>query len=157
MLRLRNEDHEVGCDWVGRGVRTYRCPQCEHEMRLTTWGSAERLVGDSGAVPRAGKTPTSISTTGASSRERHHLPTQPYGLGETRVATLALLTFRTLSGPLACGVVITNFSVNSVTLRSSPTVFADTPMSGATSIRIASGNPPRTTWSAAMLFGLYLI
>ena len=43
------------------------------------------------------------------------------------------------------------------TLRSSPTVFADTPMPRSASTCIASGNPPSATWSAAMLLGLYRI
>lgn len=51
-----------------------------------------------------------------------------YGFGEKRVATLALLTFAALSGLRPCGVVIAKFSGHAVTLRSSPTVFADTPM-----------------------------
>ena len=50
-----------------------------------------------------------------------------------RVATLALLTFTALSGWRSCGVDTTKFSAHAVTFRSSPTVFADTPMSGATS------------------------
>src|SRR6516165_3286906 len=48
-----------------------------------------------------------------------------YGFGETRVAPVALLTFTALSGSRSCGVVITKFSGHVVTLRSSPTVFAD--------------------------------
>jgi hypothetical protein len=48
-----------------------------------------------------------------------------YGFGETRVATLALLTFTALSGWRSSGVVIAKFSAHSVILRSSPTVFAD--------------------------------
>ena len=46
----------------------------------------------------------------------------PYGFGEVRVATLALLTFTALSAWRSCGVVITRFS-NHVTSRSSRTVF----------------------------------
>jgi hypothetical protein len=42
-------------------------------------------------------------------------------------------------------------------LRSSPTVFAETPMPRSASTCIASGSPPSATWSAAMLLGLYRI
>jgi hypothetical protein len=63
----------------------------------------------------------------------------------------------TLSEWRSCGVVITKFSGHVVTLRSSPTVFADTPMLWSTSTRIAAGKPPRATWNAAMLLGLYRI
>jgi hypothetical protein len=82
-------------------------------------------------------------------RESAHSRTTPYGFGETRVATLALLTVTTPS--LACGVVMTKFSGHAVTFRSSPTVFADTPMLRSTSTRILSGKPPSAIWSAAML------
>src|SRR5262245_46279589 len=89
--------------------------------------------------------------------EAERVDTAPYGFGETRVATLALLTLTALSGWCSCGVVITKFSGHSGTFRSSPTVFADTPMSGSASTRILSGKPPRAMWSAAMLLGLYRI
>jgi hypothetical protein len=78
-----------------------------------------------------------------------------YGFGETRVATLALLTFTALSGWRSSGVVIAKFSAHSVILRSSPTVFADTRIFGSTSTRILSGKPPRAIWSAAMLLHFY--
>src|SRR5262249_39263150 len=81
----------------------------------------------------------------------------PYGFGERRFAPLALLTLIALSGRRSCGVAITKFSGHSVTLRSSPTVFADTPTSRSTSTRILEGKPPRATWSAARLLGLYRI
>ena len=64
---------------------------------------------------------------------RNHKRRVPYCLGEKRVAALALLTFTALSGSRSCGVTITKVSDHAVTLRSSPTVFADTPMSGSTS------------------------
>ena len=79
----------------------------------------------------------------------------PYCFGEVRVATLALLIFTALSGWRSCGVVTTKFSDHVVTFRSSPTVFADTPVFWSTSTRILSGKPPRAMWSAAMLLGLY--
>ncbi len=85
------------------------------------------------------------------------LDTAPYGFGETRVATLALLTFTALSGWCSCGVVITKFSAHAVTFRSSPTVVADTPMSGSASTRILAGKTPRAMCSAGMLLGLYRI
>jgi hypothetical protein len=44
-----------------------------------------------------------------------------------------------------------------VTRRSSPTVFADTPMSLSASTCIESGKPPSATWSAATLLGLHRI
>jgi hypothetical protein len=65
--------------------------------------------------------------------------------------------FTALSGWRSCGVVITKFSGHVVTFRSSPTVLADTPISGSTSTLILPGKPPRAMWSAAMLFGLYRI
>jgi hypothetical protein len=46
---------------------------------------------------------------------------------------------------------------HSLTFRSSPTVFADTPMPRSTSTRILSGTPPRAMRSAAVLLGLYRI
>jgi hypothetical protein len=56
----------------------------------------------------------------------------PYGFGEVRVATLILLTFTVLSGLRSSGVVIAKFSGHAATFRSSPTVFADSPVSGST-------------------------
>jgi hypothetical protein len=47
------------------------------------------------------------------------------------------------------------FSGHDVIFRSSETVLGDAPISASTSTRILSGNPPRATWSAAMLLGLY--
>src|SRR5262245_29719517 len=79
----------------------------------------------------------------------------PYRFGEKRVATLTLLTFTAPSRPLSCGVDITKFSDHVVAFLSSPTLFADTPMSRSTSTRILSGKPPRAMWSAATLLGLY--
>jgi hypothetical protein len=83
--------------------------------------------------------------------------TVPYCFGENRVATLTLLIFTTLSGWRSCGVVIAKFSDQAVTFRSSPTVFADIPISRSTSTRILSGKPPRAMWSEAMFLGLYCI
>ena len=59
-----------------------------------------------------------------------------YGLGDSRVAALALLTLTALSGSRSCGVVITKFSAHAVAFRSSPTVFGNAPMSASTSTRI---------------------
>src|SRR5262249_45381172 len=56
-----------------------------------------------------------------------------------------------------CGVEITRFSGHSVILRSSPTVFADKPMSLSASTCIAAGNPPSATCRADTLLGLYRI
>src|SRR5262249_42373535 len=81
----------------------------------------------------------------------------PYRFGEKRVATLTLLTFTAPSRPLSCGVDITKFSDHVVAFLSSPTLFADTPMSRSASTRILSGKPPRAMWSAATLLGLYRI
>jgi hypothetical protein len=78
-----------------------------------------------------------------------------YDFGAVRVATFALLTFTALSGSRCCGVVTAKFSGHAVIFRSSPTVFGDGWMPGSTSTRILSGRPPRATWSAAMLLGLY--
>jgi hypothetical protein len=80
-----------------------------------------------------------------------------YCLGETRVATLALLIFTAFSGWRSCGVVITKFSGHAVSFRSSPTVFADTPMCASASTRILSGKPPTAMWRAGTLLGLYRI
>src|SRR6266699_6227038 len=86
-----------------------------------------------------------------------YLPTQSarYGFGEVRVATLALLIFTALSGRRSCGVVITKFSDHVVTFRSSPTVFADTPVPVSASTCILAGKPPRAMSSAATLLHLY--
>src|SRR5262249_46131637 len=81
----------------------------------------------------------------------------PYRFGEKRVATLTLLTFTAPSRPRSCGVDITKFSDHVVAFLSSPTLFADTPMSRSISTRILSGKPPRAMWSAATLLGLYRI
>src|SRR5262245_3019774 len=78
-----------------------------------------------------------------------------YGFGEVRVATLALLIFTALSGRRSCGVVITKFSDHVVTFRSSPTVFADTPVPVSASTCILAGKPPRAMSSAATLLHLY--
>jgi hypothetical protein len=72
--------------------------------------------------------------------------------GEVRVAEVALLIFTVLSGRRSCGVVITKFSDHVVTFRSSPTVFADTPMPASASTRILAGKPLS---SAGMLLHLY--
>jgi hypothetical protein len=79
----------------------------------------------------------------------------PYCFGEVRVATLALLIFTALSGWRSCGVIITKFSDHVVTFRSSPTVFADTPLPRSASTRILAGKPPRAMSSAAMLLHLF--
>src|SRR6516164_2237624 len=78
-----------------------------------------------------------------------------YGFGEVRVARLALLIFTAMSGSHSCGVVITKFSDHVVTFRSSPTVFADTPVPTSASTCILAGKPPRAMSSAAMLLHLY--
>src|SRR5262249_24824121 len=68
---------------------------------------------------------------------------------------LALLIFTALSGWRSCGVVITKFSAHVVPFRSSPTVFADTPVPTSASTCILAGKPPRAMSSAAMLLHLY--
>ena len=77
--------------------------------------------------------------------QRHH------GFGAVRVATFALLTLTKLSALRSSGVVIARFSGQAVTLRSSPTVFADTPIPGSTFTRILAGKPPRAKLRAALL------
>jgi hypothetical protein len=57
--------------------------------------------------------------------------------------SLALVIFTALSGWRSCGVVITKLSDHVVTFRSSPTVFADTPVPTSASTRILAGKPPR--------------
>src|SRR5215467_4841862 len=78
-----------------------------------------------------------------------------YCFGEVRVATLALLIFTALSGWCSRGVAMTKFSGHVVTFRSSPTVFADTPVPTSASTRILAGKPPRAMSSAAMFLHLY--
>ena len=68
---------------------------------------------------------------------------------------MALLIFTVLSEWRSCGVVITKFSDHVVTFRSSPTVFADTPLPTSASTRILAGKPPRAMSSATMLLHLY--
>jgi hypothetical protein len=82
-------------------------------------------------------------------KETQHRKSAPYGFGETRVAALAFPTLTVLWGSRPSGVVTAKFAGHAVTLRRSPTVFADTPMSGSTSTRILSGKLPRANWSAA--------
>src|SRR5262249_51015450 len=55
----------------------------------------------------------------------------------------------------SCGVVITKFSDHVVIFRSSPTVFADTPVPTLASTRILAGNPLRAMSSAAIFLHLY--
>jgi hypothetical protein len=64
--------------------------------------------------------------------QRRDALTLRYDFGDVRVATLALLTRTALSGYRSCGVVIAKFSGQAVSLRSSPTVFADISMSAST-------------------------
>jgi hypothetical protein len=103
--------------------------------------------------------PFSFRSLGGFPRKRgwHRLfvAPRPYGFGEVRVATLALLIFTALSVWRSCGVVITKFSDHVVTFRSSPTVFADTPVPASASTCILAGKPPRAMSSAAMLLHLY--
>ena len=80
-----------------------------------------------------------------------------YDFGVTRVACVALLIRIALSEWRSCGVVITKFSGHAVTLRSSPTVFADMPTSRSASTCIAADSPPIATCSAATLLGLYFM
>lgn len=96
-------------------------------------------------------------TSGASAPDVRIRSAVPYDFGETRVATLALLTLMALPGSRSGGVVMAKFSGHAATFRSSPTVFADTPIPGSTSTRIRSGQPPRSVWSAATFFALYRI
>jgi hypothetical protein len=79
----------------------------------------------------------------------------PYCFGEVRVATLALLIFTALSGWRSCGVVIIKLSDHVVTFRSSPTVFADTPVPASASTFILAGKPPRAM-SSAQCFCTYI-
>src|SRR5262249_45211287 len=78
-----------------------------------------------------------------------------YGFGEVRVAEVALLIFTALSGWRSCGVVITKFSDHVVIFRSSPTVFANTPVPASASTRILAGKPLRAMSSAAIFLHLY--
>ena len=73
---------------------------------------------------------------GIAQSQRRDALTLRYDFGDVRVATLALLTRTALSGHRSCGVVIAKFSGQTVTLRSSPTVFAGISMSESTSTRI---------------------
>src|SRR5262249_40954918 len=84
-----------------------------------------------------------------------HTSRGSYCFGVARVATLALPTFTADSELRSDGVATARFSGQVASFRSSPTVFADTPMPGSVSTRILSGKPPRATWSAPMLLGLY--
>jgi len=74
-----------------------------------------------------------------------------YDFGANRVATLALLTITTLPGRRSCGTATAKFSGHAFTFRSSPTVFAETRMSGSACTRILSGKPPRAIWRAHFL------
>ena len=62
-----------------------------------------------------------------------------------QIHTLALVTFIALSGSRSCGVVITKFSGQAVTLRSSPTVFADRPNQRG---EVGAGRAQRATGSS---------
>src|SRR5262249_51483719 len=91
----------------------------------------------------------------ASSQTRIAHGERLYSFGDVRVATLALLIFTALSGWCSWGVVMTKFSGHVVTFRSSPTVFADTPVPTSASTRILAGKPPRAMSSAAVFLHLY--
>ena len=65
-------------------------------------------------------------------------------------AEAALLILTVLSGSRSCGVVITKLSNHVVTFRSSPTVFADTPVPTSASTRILAGKPLRAMMRATM-------
>src|SRR5262245_12763923 len=71
----------------------------------------------------------------ASSQTRIAHGERLYSFGDVRVATLALLIFTALSGWCSWGVVMTKFSGHVITFRSSPTVFADTPVPTSASTR----------------------
>jgi hypothetical protein len=85
------------------------------------------------------------------------MPNCAYCFGDTRVATLAFITLTVLLGFRSCGITTAKFPGQAVTFRSSPTVFADTPMSGSAFTGILFDRPPRTMSSAAALLGLYCI
>src|SRR5262249_5912289 len=91
----------------------------------------------------------------ASSQTRIAHGERLYSFGDVRVATLALLIFTALSGWCSWGVVMTKFSGHVITFRSSPTVFADTPVPTSASTRILAGKPPRAMSSAAVFLHLY--
>ena len=118
------------------------------------WHRSAGLIGKAQApAHRASRIPSDLplgcpSRSVAGARFR-------YGFGETRVGLLGLLTFIVPSGRRSGGVVMAKFSGHDVIFRSSPTVFADTPMSGSTSTCIRSGQLPRSVWSEAILFTLY--
>src|SRR5262245_35101230 len=73
--------------------------------------------------------------------------------GASRHASLA--DFYCASGWRSCGVVITKFSDHIVIFRSSPTVFAETPVATSASTRILAGKPLRAKSSAAIFLHLY--
>ena len=66
-----------------------------------------------------------------------------------------LLIFTALSGWRSCGVVITKVSDHVVIFRSSPTVFADTPVPTSALTRILAGKPLRAMSSATIFLHLY--
>jgi hypothetical protein len=77
----------------------------------------------------------------------------PYDFGEVRVAWLTLLTLTALSEWRSSGVVIARLSGHAVTLRSSPTVFADTWMSAST-CRHLSGQATQSYVKRSAALGL---
>src|SRR5215467_14691791 len=71
-------------------------------------------------------------------------------------AEAALLILTVLSGWRSCGVVMTKLSDHVVTFRSSPTVFADTPVPTSASTRILAGKPQATrTMDRPGAFSIY--
>src|SRR5262249_49365673 len=78
-----------------------------------------------------------------------------YGFGGVRVATLGLLIFSAPLGWRSFRIVWPKISDEAVSLRSSPPVFADTPVPTSASTCILAGKPPRAMSSAAMLLHLY--
>jgi hypothetical protein len=78
----------------------------------------------------------------ASKSSRRLTSAAPYGFGDVRAATVALLTVTLLSGSRTCGVATTTFAGHVATSRSWLTVFADTAIPGSTRTLILSGKPP---------------
>ena len=73
---------------------------------------------------------------GIAQSQRCDTLSQRYDFGEVRIAILTLLTLTMLPRYRSCGVVITKLSGETLTLRSSPTVFADISMAESTSTSI---------------------
>ncbi len=124
------------------GVRAFKgvC-YAAHALRYEP-ASTSAVCRSLGRGPRRARIRAEVASGGVSPENRRGHPESCYGFGAVRVAIFTLLTLTALSACHSRGVVTAKFYGNAVNLRSSPTVVADTSMSGSTSTCVSSGKLP---------------